>query len=624
MPWSERRTSLSARYTGAACLAAAAVILRAAINPFLGNLFPFVTEYFAVLAAIRYLGAGPALLAIAVCTAGAPFFMPGPDWGRLALFAIVCLAVLWIVENFRRARARAEQNAALAAERLSQLETEVARRQQEERLSAQLRAIVESSEDAVISKDLDGLIRSWNHGAEQIYGYTEAEILGQNMSVLMPPGRIHEEQDLMERIRRGGRVKHFETVRVRKDGRQIQVSLTASPIRDSAGEVVGASHISRDITEQKEFEEQIRQTQKLESLGVLAGGLAHDFNNLLTGIMGNASLSIDEAGHPERIRQRATEILQASERAALLIRQMLAYAGKGRFVLERLDVAVQVREILPLLRTSIPRLVELDLELEDDLPRIEADASQIQQLIMNLAINAAEAVGDRPGRVTIAAFTRRTGDETEIVLQVKDTGCGMDEATKARIFDPFFTTKFTGRGLGLSAVLGIIRQHRGNISVETAPGAGSTFTVVFPAFAGPDAASGQSGEIRGYGLIQVVDDEELVRNMARFTLEHLGYSVETAADGREALSALAARPRDFAAILFDVATPGTAPDDVLRRIRGYRPDIPIVVSSSYPEAETVRRFEDLNLTGFLQKPYTATALARKIKQAVRSVQPARP
>jgi PAS domain S-box-containing protein len=482
-------------------LAVAAVGLRAALNPFLGNAFPFVSDYLAALASVRWCGSGPAVVTVLLCAAGAPLVAGQSAWVRLLAFVVVNLGMIWVVENFRRARARAEENAALAAERLKQLEVEASHRRREESLSAQLRAIVESSEDAVVSKDLDGNIQSWNQAAVQIFGYGAAEVGGRSIALLLPPDRIHEEEEILERIRQGGRVRHYETVRLRKDGRQIQVSLTASPIRDAAGEIVGVSEISRDITDQKQFEEQLRQTQKLESLGVLAGGLAHDFNNLLTGIMGNASLACDEAGDVDRVQQRAGEILQASERAALLVRQMLAYAGKGQFVVEHLDLSAYLREILPLVRTSMARSIELDLRLADGLPGIDADPALIQQLVLNLTINAAEAIGDRHGKVTIATAARRDRGGTDVLLRVGDTGCGMDEATLARIFDPFFSTKFTGRGLGLAAVQGIVRQHRGRIAVESEPGKGTTFTVALPATearnnrrAGPAAPPGHAAD----------------------------------------------------------------------------------------------------------------------------------
>jgi PAS domain S-box-containing protein len=509
------------------------------------------------------------------------------------------------------------RTAGLAAERLEQLTVEVSRRERDQTFAAQLRDIVESSEDAIISKDVNGIICSWNHGAERLFGYSKEESIGQPISLVVPEDRLREEAGILARIGEGLPVKHFETMRCRKDGRLIHVSLTISPVRDAGGRIVGASHIARDITERVELEEQLRQTQKLESLGVLAGGLAHDFNNLLTGVMGNASLMAEELGPESSAAPRLSEILIASERAAQMVRQMLAYAGKGRFVMQRLDVSAQIAEIVPLIRTSLPPSVQLELDLAKDLPAIESDASQIQQLIMNLATNAGEAI-EGHGTVTITTSARHPDPEHQVVIEVKDTGCGMDAATRARIFDPFFTTKFTGRGLGLAAVLGIIRSHNGSISVESTPGGGSTFTVVLPATAS-DVEPAQRDpqlELRGVGRVLVVDDEDLVRTMARTALERCGYTVELAAEGLLAVQAVSARPAYFDAVLLDLTMPAMSGDEVLKEIHAIRSDIPVILSSGLSDSEALRRFEHRGLAGFLQKPYTATVLARKVKQAI--------
>ena len=606
-----RRSPNLVRYTAALAYASGAMLARLALQPWLGARNPYFVVYPAVLICTRSWGVGPGVFVLLTGTAA---LIGDRDWVRILLLLIVGAVTIWVVEALRRAHASAEENARVAEERLQQLREEAAQRAREETISAQLRAVVESSGDAIISKDLNGIIQSWNLGAEQIFGYPAAEAIGQPSSLLLPPGRGHEEADIMERIRGGGLVKHFETVRLRKDGKEIHVSLTISPVHDAAQKLVGASHIARDITERKELEEQLRQSQKMESLGVLAGGLAHDFNNLLTGIMGNASLAVDDLSEADPARSHMSEILHASERAALLVRQMLAYAGKGRFVIERVNLAAQAAEIVPLVRTSISRLVDLELRLAQELPEVEADRSQMQQLIMNLTVNAAEALGDRPGAVTITTYSRTTDAELQVVLEVKDTGCGMDAETQARAFDPFFTTKFTGRGLGLSAVMGIIRAHRGTISVESAPGKGSTFTVVLPAMA-PDTAESRP-DLHGDGNILVVDDEELVRRMARFTLERCGYTIELASDGKSAVEAFAARPRDFAAVLLDLTMPVMNGEEALERIQQIRSDVPVLLSSGFSEGEALRRFQDRGFAGFLQKPYTATALARKIQHAV--------
>jgi PAS domain S-box-containing protein len=382
-----------------------------------------------------------------------------------------------MMEALRQSRRHAE-------ERLAHVRAESTRREREQRFAAQLRAIVQSSDDAIVSIDLNGNIASWNRAAEDIFGYTAEEAVGKPISTLTPAEHAREESEMIALIQCGGHVKTLETLRKRRDGSQIDVALTISPIHNDDGSLAGVSYIARDITERKQFEQRLTQTQKLESLGVLAGGLALDFNNLLTGIMGNASMAL-QMRTPVAAHERIAEVLRASERVALLVKQLLAYAGKGAFVLEQVDLSQQVRDIVPLLRTSIARAVDLELQLADGLPRIEGDRSQMQQIVMSLIMNAAEAIGEQPGKVVIGTVAAESGGERRVVFEVRDNGCGMDEATKARIFDPFFTTKFTGRGLGLAATLGIIHALHGEITVDSTPGEGSVFRVIFPASEDP-------------------------------------------------------------------------------------------------------------------------------------------
>ncbi|HEX8984666.1 MAG TPA: PAS domain S-box protein, partial [Bryobacteraceae bacterium] len=425
-----------------------------------------------------------------------------------------------------------------AAEALAVFARDITESRLAEEAQARLAAIVESADDAVISKNLQGAILTWNAGAERIYGYTAGEIIGRPMSLLVPPDRLHEEAGILGQILQGEGVHHLETVRLRQDGREIAVSLTTSPIRDRFGEVVGASHIARDITTRKQLDEQLQQRQKLEDLGVLAGGIAHDFNNLLVGVIGNASLALETMAPSEPARVWIEGVVSAGERAAQLTRQMLAYAGKGRFVVECVDPVSFVREITALIQAAIPHTVELRIELGESVPAVEVDVAQFQQLLMNLVLNAAESIPEgRPGTVVIRvcgqladeAYLEWVGAAGELApgsylcLEVQDTGCGMDEATRARIFDPFFTTKFTGRGLGLSAASGIVRGHRGIIRVTSSPNEGSTFRVLLPSAApapgeAPTAAQDSGGKLTGQGLVLVVDDEEIVRTTAKQAL----------------------------------------------------------------------------------------------------------
>ncbi len=510
------------------------------------------------------------------------------------------------------------------------------------RLDQQLRhlaAIVESSEDAIISKTLDGTILSWNAGAERVYGYTVSEAIGRPMLFLLPEDLAEEEAEILRAIARGQRVDHFETVRRTKNGELINVSLTISPIRDSTDRIVGASHIARNITERQRLDQQLRHAQKLESLGVLAGGVAHDFNNLLTGILGNASLALETLPADSRARGILQDVLRASERASHLTRQLLAYSGKGHFVIEPTNLSEQVREISSLIRTSIPKNVQLTLDLRQDLPVIQADSSQLQQLVMNLVINGAEAIGeDKNGTVLVTTATQEVDEQylqtigepalptgTYVTLEVHDTGCGMDEATVARIFDPFFTTKFTGRGLGLAAVQGIVRGHKGTMKVYSHPGTGTTFKVLFPAAKTGEAIVPKSAPVHSLQatneLILVIDDEEIIRSTAKSMLEHYGYTVVLAENGKEGVELFRVLADKISAVLLDMAMPIMNGEETLRHLKTINPAIKVILSSGYNQVETIRRFTGKGLAGFIQKPYSSATLVGKIRSVLQEPNP---
>lgn len=517
----------------------------------------------------------------------------------------------------------------------SHVARDISQRVAYEKALAHLAAIVESSEDAIVGKSPEGIIESWNPAAERLYGYKTSEIIGRPMSVLLPLDRMDEEKDILLRIRAGERVDSFETVRLRKDGSPVAVSLTVSPIRNLHGEITGASHIARDVTAQKNFREHVQQTQKMESIGLLAGGIAHDFNNLLTGILGNASLVGDSIPVNSPSYSRLQDVILAAERAALLTRQLLAYAGKGKVVVEAVDLSELTREITALLQASISRSVNLVLELTPRMPKVEGDPGQIQQVVMNLVMNAAEAIGEENGTVTVRTWLqevdelyRKTvlaGSELSVgkyaVLEVHDTGSGMDEATMAQIFDPFFTTKKTGRGLGLAAVMGIVRSHKGALKVYSTPGQGTTFKFLLPASGlkstGPvviPAEGIRASEIRENVLI--ADDDDLIRGFASAALEHFGYQVVVARDGEEAIRLFQSAPDYFAVVIADLTMPHMNGEELFRRIQLLRPGTPVLLTSGYHEAAAIRHFAGKGLAGFMQKPYSAVDLAKKVRGVI--------
>jgi signal transduction histidine kinase/CheY-like chemotaxis protein len=375
--------------------------------------------------------------------------------------------------------------------------------------------------------------------------------------------------------------------------------------------------------------------QRLEALGVLAGGVAHDFNNILAGIQGHAELAAGPLpdGHPAR--PHLATVAAATARAAGLTRQLLAYAGKGRLAPRPVAVNEVVRQTAELLRVTVPRTVEVRLDLADGLPAVTADESQLHQVVMNLVLNAGEAIGDAPGTVTVATAAREvTADELHaappggpaaagrhVVLTVSDTGCGMTDEVKARLFDPFYTTKSAGRGLGLSAVLGIVRGHGGAIRVDTRPRAGTRFTVLLPASPGaaplpppeaptpfPETAPLPAPGSRG--LAVVADDEPSVRAVGAAMLGQLGYRVLEAADGREAVELVAAHAGAVRLVLLDLTMPVMGGPEALARIRRTDPAVPVVLCSGYVEGALPNGLADAPATAFLRKPYRRSELGR--------------
>ena len=399
--------------------------------------------------------------------------------------------------------------------------------------------------------------------------------------------------------------------------------------------------VTHDITERKQAEERrkkleakLQQAQKLESLGVLAGGIAHDFNNLLMGVLGHAEIALIELPPESPARGDLKNITTAALRAAELTKQMLAYSGKGKFVVETLNLSKLVEEMAHLLQVSISKNVVLKYNFADNLPTIEADGAQIRQVVMNLIINASEAVGEESGVVTVSTgvieadrsylsetyLDENLPEGDYVGLEVADTGCGMDEQTQQKIFDPFFTTKFTGRGLGLAAVLGIVRGHAGAMKIYSQPQRGSTFKVLFPASrqpvgesAGPSATE---QEWRGSGVILVVDDDEPVRITAKLMLEKLGFTVLTAEDGRAALEVFRSRGDEIVVVLLDLTMPHLDGEETFRELRRLRPDVRVILSSGYNEQETTSHFAGKGLAGFLQKPYGLRPLGEKIRQVL--------
>jgi PAS domain S-box-containing protein len=499
------------------------------------------------------------------------------------------------------------------------------------------RSLAEAIPQIVWTARPDGFVDYHNRRWFEYTGFTEADCATRDVwsDAIHPDDTEQWHQRWAHSLRTGDEFENEARFRRDSDGVYLWHLCRAIPLRDASRRIVKWFGTCTDIDDQRRSGEAMRQAQKLESIGLLAGGVAHDFNNLLTGILGNASLALDELPDESRIRPMIENVLLASERAADLTRQLLAYSGKGRFFVQSSDISTLVREIGSLIQSSIPKKVQLRLELADDLPMVEIDSAQIQQLIMNLVINGAEAIGeDRTGTVVVKTLLRDVDaqyiarnhfavDAVEpgeyVAIQVRDTGCGMDDEVRSHIFDPFFTTKFTGRGLGLAAALGIVRGHKGGIRIETEPGRGTLFEVLLPAGAARQQQAKPAElqtELRGAGAVLVVDDEDLVRNIARTALEHYGYTVLEAENGREGVRLFRQFSQDICLVLLDMMMPVMAGNEALHEIRRIRADVPVIASSGYSESVAKERFGGRGLAAFLQKPYSARVLADCVKKVI--------
>lgn len=387
-----------------------------------------------------------------------------------------------------------------------------------------------------------------------------------------------------------------------------------------------------DVTERRRLEDEARQSHKMEAIGYLAAGVAHDFNNLLTGIIGNASLVLDSLpeGSPER--SQIETVVAGGQRAAELTRQLLAYAGKGRFYLERVNLSELIMQTGKLIHPSIPQKVQVRLDLDQHIPLLLADPGQLSQVVTNLMINAVEAIGENSGIVQVRTGTQRVAQEPlqdiwpgqnpaageYAFLEVLDNGSGMDEETKQRVFDPFFSTKFTGRGLGLAAVLGIVRQHNGAVQLHSVRGRGTSFRILFPV--GERVPSPTtvpvSQDLRGSGTLLIVDDEELIRKFMKSALEPFGYRVLEARDGAEAVGLVRDRRGEIALVLLDYGMPGMNGLQTLEKIREFSHDVPVMVCSGFGELDIETCFAEQKVAAFMPKPYTVKQLAKKVKDCM--------
>ncbi|GAV19406.1 two-component system, chemotaxis family, CheB/CheR fusion protein [Mariprofundus micogutta] len=499
--------------------------------------------------------------------------------------------------------------------------------------------LLESTAEAIYGIDPQGCCTFANKSCVRLLGFDNAEqLLGKNMHALVhhthPDGTPYEPQSchIMRSFHQKTRVYKRDEVFWRRDGSSFPVEYWSHPVFDG-DETIGCVVTFLDISELRDaerqrsrIEKQVQHAQRLESLGILAGGIAHDFNNILSAILGNAALAQRRVvNDPVDAKEKLEKIVQSCDRASVLCRQMLAYSGKGKFVVRPLNLSDSVEEITHLLEVSLEKGVVLKYSLAESLPAVEADEAQIQQLIMNLVTNANEAIGKKSGVISISTGVMQAdssylldcfGDNPVqgryAYVEVNDTGCGMDAETRDKIFDPFFTTKFTGRGLGMSAVLGIVRGHKGALKLYSELGRGTSFKFLLPV-----SGSGvldQTVELsrhdlwHGHGLIMVVDDEETVRETAIMMLEDMGFTTIGVENGVQALDVYRQRGSGIAGVLMDLTMPKMGGEECFSELRRINPDIKVVLTSGYNEQDAIQHFTGKRLAAFIQKPVSPDRL----------------
>ncbi len=488
------------------------------------------------------------------------------------------------------------------------------------------------SDPVIVADGGTGQLLDANPAAISVYGWNRESLLSLTWDHIISPA---VDSALTHRTPTGSGVTF--TYHRKSDGTVFPVEAKENSfVLD--GRVIVVSTI-RDVTErllaereQIQLEARMQQAQKLESLGVLAGGIAHDFNNLLSGILGSIDLASSELVPESNLNQSLSLARECAERASVLCDQLLAYSGRGRFVVNPMSLTALVEELRPLLEISLVNKPRLTFELEPNLPLVDIDAAQIRQVILNLVMNAAEAAPSGTGHVVVRSSVTDMGREElsnctlgdelpagrYVALEVVDNGCGMDQTTLSRIFEPFFTTKFAGRGLGLPALLGIVRGHRGAIKVVSNEGHGSVFRILLPINRRRSSVTPATSSTwwHGRGCILFADDEPPVRTVGRRILERLGFQVVLAQNGRMAIDEFARRADEISLVILDLTMPEMTGDQALTEIRKLRPHVPIVLTSGFGEEEVLERLSNVTIDGFLKKPFRVEDFSNLVRSVL--------
>ena len=499
--------------------------------------------------------------------------------------------------------------------------------------TAELAAVVANSNDAIVVCTLDGVVSSWNIGAERIYGYTAAEAVGQPLQMIFPPDRSDEFPQMLTAVKRGESLANYETVRLRKDGRKIGVSLTDSPLRAEGGRITGVSSIARDITERKRLEEDLLQSQKMDAVGRLAGGIAHDFNNILTAIVGYSDLLLAQVSEQQTMHSHLTQIRKAADFAAALTGQLLAFSRRQPLHPRVFGLNDTVRGLQKMLQRVIGEDIKVITDLRAKVGRIKADPSQIEQVLLNLCVNSRDAM-PRGGtiRITTEDLTYALDDDDAVntmpageyvKLTIADTGAGIPPEVLKHVFEPFFTTKEKGHGtgLGLATCYGVVKQSGGYISLKSTVGEGTKFSIFLPrvdeAGAKPPLHETPGKLPGGHETILYVEDEITVRNVTAQILRALGYTVLEAGDGLSARQVVEMETGRAIDLLFsDVVLPDAGGRELSDWVRGRSEQTKLLFTSGYIDESILRRHGLEGGTAFLQKPFSPMELARKVRETM--------
>ncbi|MEM1203123.1 MAG: PAS domain S-box protein [Acidobacteriota bacterium] len=522
------------------------------------------------------------------------------------------------------------------------LQAEISERQLAEEAMRMLERAVEQSVDGIAVVGLQGEMQFMNEAWARMHGYEPFELLGYDLTIFHTPEQMSGQVEaLMDRVRKEG-AQEAEIEHRRRGGTTFPAWQTATFLHDSDGEAMGYVFIARDISERKKAEDErlrlesrVQQAEKLESLGGLAGGIAHDYNNLLTSVLGNISLALQELPQDHLARGPILEIETSAERAAELTDQLLAYAGEEQHAARVVSINDLIEDNRPEFEEIVPDGVRLDLHLKSSLPSVEVDPRQMRQVLLNLMANAADSLREDSGLIMLRTGLvkgkrgyfdgamlqpERESPGPFVFFEVSDDGMGMDDETRAKMFDPFFSTKSSGRGLGLAAVLGIVRAHGGAIKVYSQPNRGTTVEVVFPAaqeiVVPPRQESGSMSAWEATGLALVVDDEKMVRDVAARVLQRQGFDVLVAADGHEALEIFTGRASEIRLVLLDHTMPGMDGEAVLRQMEGIESSARVLLMSGYREHSVMPEMEFDRLAAFLHKPFRPNDLLRKVREVL--------